>query len=191
MACLIRSSFGECGSRDENCFEFQNNIRIDIVLAQCTRYRDAMMPIANKVILTQLNELNKRQGISTSAGDGDAQPAMPRSRMRWVEITIEIIRPAFSALDPVDWHGSGSSVVLAVDPSPGNFCGQIKQTSGTSGKERRYLPQECSGLHQPVQVLQISQSPRRARGVKIDSGHVLVFPFEDLATERQSPPGTR
>ena len=122
-------SFDACGSRGRNQFELQKDNRIDIVLAECTRHRDTMMPITNKIILTQLNELDRRQSISTRAGDGDAQPAMPRSRMRWVEITIEIIRPAFTALDPGDGHGSRSGIVLAADRSPGNFCSQIKQTS--------------------------------------------------------------
>ena len=85
-----------------NSFQFQdNNYGINVFLAKGTRHRDAMMPIANKVIFTQLNEFNERQRISLSAGNSDTDLTIPCAGVQWVEVTIEITGPTFTSFDTV------------------------------------------------------------------------------------------
>jgi hypothetical protein len=112
-----------------------------------------MMPITNKIVITQLDKFNERQYVPLGAGNRNTHPAIACASVQWIEVTIEITRPPFTSLDSVDSHRPGSGIMLSQDSPVGNFCVQIEKASRAPSQHGPYFSDKGFVLHYAVQFL--------------------------------------
>ena len=68
------------------------HLGIDDFLAHRARYRYAMMPIADVIGVSHLDQLNRRQGDPAQARRRHDQPATLVVVSKWVEVRVEVIQ---------------------------------------------------------------------------------------------------
>jgi hypothetical protein len=91
-----------------------------------------MVPVLHEIDIPHLDQRHRRERFAPLPRCGDAQPTSLVVVSEWIEVAVEITAPALTAKDPLDRHGSDSSVAKTV------YCtGSIDLTQGQQAASRR------------------------------------------------------
>ena len=88
-------------------------------------YRDAMVPIPDKVDFADLDQAHRRQALAPQKGVGDAQPASAAVVLQGIEVAVKVVASPFAAHDLPDGHGVHASMATGADGARGLDLGQM------------------------------------------------------------------
>jgi hypothetical protein len=95
-----------------------------------------MVPILDKVALSNLNQLDRGQDRTALLQHGDGQPPIAAVLLSGVEGSVEIVAPAIAATDLVQGHRLDASVVAMAHGALRFYFAQVEEPLALSGQDR-------------------------------------------------------
>ncbi|MBC6938135.1 MAG: hypothetical protein DWB42_20220 [Chloroflexi bacterium] len=126
------------------------DVRFDGGLPHCAGDRDAVVAVADVILLAHLDQFHQRQGLTAQQRPGHARPAFGAVGAQGVKLAVEAVGFVQRADNPVQRDGLRPQVVPVHDP--GRYLGQHMQPARTAS-DRCQRPLHAAGQQRALKHL--------------------------------------